>query len=139
MMDIMPSRRLVIQEYKKHGVCSGFGPEQYFDAARTAYRSIRIPEQFQELSAPLALSPDEIRQAFLKANSQLSPDMIQVVCSRSLMRELRICFSKDLTPRSCSQSESNRRLCRYDTVTMPPVRGSGVGPRGGPTSRRDDL
>ncbi len=139
MMDIMPSRRLVIQEYKKHGVCSGLDPRGYFDAARSAYSSIRIPEEFQNLSKPLSVSPEDIRRAFLDANRQLSPDMIQVVCSRNLLRELRICFSKDLTPRNCSQGEQNRRLCSYDTVTVPPVRGGGFGPRGGPTQQGDRL
>ncbi len=137
MMDIMPSKRLVIQEYKKHGVCSGLEPREYFAAAREAYRSVRVPEEFQDLSKSLSISPEEIRRAFLEANKQLSDDMIQVVCSRRLLREVRVCFSKDLTPRPCSQKEQTRRLCNYDTVMMPPVRGGGVGPRGGPTQQRD--
>jgi ribonuclease T2 len=137
MMDIMPSRRLVIQEYKKHGVCSGLDPNRYFEAARGAYRSIRIPDEFQDLSSPLSISPDDVRKAFLQANRQLSPDMIQVVCSRNLLRELRICFTKDFAPRSCSQREQNRRLCSYDVVTIPPVRGGGTGPRGGPSFGRE--
>lgn len=137
MMDIMPSRRLVIQEYKKHGTCSGLDPRQYFDSARKAYNGIRIPDEFRDLAQPLSATPESIQKAFLTANPQLTPDMIQVVCSRKLLRELRVCFSKDLTPRSCSQNEQNRRLCTYDTVTLPPVRGGGVGPRGGPSYGRD--
>ncbi len=137
MMDIMPSRRLVIQEYKKHGTCSGLEPNRYFEAARKAYRGIKIPDEFQDLSEPLSVSPDQIQNAFLAANPQLTADMIQVVCSRRLLRELRVCFSKDLTPRSCSQNEVGRRLCTYDTVTLPPVRGGGTGPRGGPSYNRD--
>jgi ribonuclease T2 len=137
MMDIMPSRRLVIQEYKKHGTCTGLDPRQYFDTARKAFSGIRIPEEFRDLSQPLSVTPESIQKAFLAANPQLRPDMIQVVCSRQLLRELRICFSKDLTPRSCSQNEQNRRLCTYDTVTLPPVRGGGTGPRGGPSYGRD--
>jgi ribonuclease T2 len=139
MMDIMPSRRLVIQEYKKHGVCSGLDPRRYFEAARSAYGSVRIPEEFQDLSKPLSVSPEQIRRTFLEINPQLGAEMIQVVCSRNLLRELRICFSKDLTPRNCSQGEQNRRLCASDTVIMPPVRGGGVGPRGGPTQRGDRI
>lgn len=135
MMDIMPSRKLVIQEYKKHGVCSGLDARKYFGTAREAYRSIRIPEEFQDLTKSLSASPDEIRRAFLGANKQLGDDMIQVVCSRRLLREVRVCFSKDLTPRPCSQREQNRKLCNYDTVIMPPVRGGGTGPRGGPTQQ----
>jgi len=139
MMDIMPSRRLVINEYKKHGVCSGFDPRQYFDAARQVYRSIHIPEQFQDLSQPLTESPEEIKGAFLKANGQLTADMIQIACSRNLLREVRVCLTKELTPRPCSRNEQNRRLCTYDTVTLPPVRGGGTGAHGGPSQGRDGL
>jgi ribonuclease T2 len=140
MIDIMPSRRLVIQEYRKHGMCSGLEPRQYFDTARNAYRSVRIPEEFQDLSQPLTVSPEAVRKAFLNVNQQLTPDMIQIVCSRNLLRELRICFTKDLAPRSCSQNEQNRRFCTYSTVTMPPVRGGGRGPHGFPSfGRRDSL
>jgi ribonuclease T2 len=138
MMDIMPSRRLVIQEYKVHGVCSGLDPRQYFSAARQAYTSIRIPNDFQDLSRPLTVSPDDVKKAFLEANRQLAADMIQVACSRNLLREVRICLTKELTPRPCSRGESTRRLCTYDTVTVPPVRGGGTGPRGGPSSGRGD-
>jgi ribonuclease T2 len=140
MTDIMPSRRLVIQEYRKHGICSGLDPRQYFETARKAYRSVRVPDEFQDLSRPLTVSPEAVRKAFLAVNPQLTPDMIQIVCSRNLLRELRICFTKDLTPRGCSQNEQNRRLCTYDTVTMPPVRGGGTGPHGFPSfGRRDSL
>jgi ribonuclease T2 len=137
MMDIMPSRKLVIQEYRKHGTCSGLQPDQYFESARRAFRQIRVPEEFQDLPEPLSVTPQQIQQAFLAANPHLTADMIQVVCSRRLLRELRICFSKDLTPRSCSQNEIGRRLCSFDTVTLPPVRGGGRGPRGGPSYNRD--
>ena len=139
MMDIMPSRQLVIQEYRKHGVCSGLDPRGYFNAAREAYRSVRIPDEFQDLLKTRSISPDEVRSAFLEANKQLSGDMIQVVCSRRLLQEVRVCFSKDLTPRPCSQREQGRRLCNYDMVLMPPVRGGGFGPRGGPTQERDRM
>jgi ribonuclease T2 len=133
MLDIMPSRHLVIQEYKKHGVCSGLEPQQYFDSARKAYGSIRMPEQFQDPQAPLKMAPEDVQRAFLDANQQLSADSIQVVCSRDLLREVRICLSKDLTPRPCSRNEQDRRLCTYSTVTVPPVRGGGTGAHGGPS------
>lgn len=138
MMDIMPSRRLVIQEYKKHGICSGLDPRQYYDAARQAYRSIHIPDEFQDLSRPLTVSPEDVRKAFLAANQQLPPDSIQIACSRNLLREVRICLTKDLAPRPCSRNEQNRRLCNESTVTMPPVRGGGTGPHGGPSFGRGD-
>jgi ribonuclease T2 len=133
MLDIMPSPRLVIHEYRQHGTCSGLSPQAYFREARRLYESIRIPERFVSLSQPLTLSPDEIKAAFLKANPHLGPDMVEVGCSRDRLREVRVCFSKDLKPRNCGEGELRRRLCRSPTVTLPPVRGGGAGPRGGPS------
>ncbi len=138
MLDIMPSRRLVIHEYQTHGACSGLDPRQYFGAARKAYDSVHIPENFQSLSKPLTATPEEVQKAFLDSNKQLTANMIQVVCSRRLLREVRICLTKDLSPRDCSKGEQNRRLCTYDTVTLPPVRGGGTGPHGGPSQERGD-
>ena len=85
MLDIMPSRHLVIQEYKKHGVCSGLDPQGYFDAARRAYGSIRIPGQFQNPAEPLKMAPEDTRKAFLEANPQLGaefdPDRLLKGCA----------------------------------------------------------
>ncbi len=138
MLDIMPSRHLIINEYKKHGVCSGLDPRQYFDAARKAYRSIHIPDDYQDLTQPLATSPEDVEKAFLSANPQLTGESIRIACSRHLLREVRVCLTKDLSPRPCSQREQTRRLCPDSTVTMPPVRGGGTGPHGGPTYGRGD-
>ncbi len=137
-LDIMPSRHLVIQEYKRHGVCTGLDPQQYFEAARKAYGGIRVPDQFQDLQQPLKVTPEDVQKAFLSANQQLSADGVQIACSRDLLREVRICLTKDLTPRPCSRNEQNRQLCSYSTVTMPPVRGGGTGAHGGPSSGRGD-
>ena len=125
MMDIMPSRRLVIREYKKHGVCSGLDPQNYFDTARRAYGSIHIPRQFQSPAEPLKLTPEDARKAFLAVNPQLSTESMLIVCSRDLLREVRICLTKDLAPRPCSRRAQNQRSCTYGTVTVPPVRGAG--------------
>jgi ribonuclease T2 len=132
MLDVMPSRHLVIQEYKKHGVCSGLEPQAYFDAARKAYGSIRVPEQFQGPKEPQKLSPEDVQRAFLEANKQLSAPSIQVVCSRDSLSEIRICLTKDLSPRACSRNEQERH-CGYSTVTVPPVQSSGTGSNGGPS------
>ena len=37
MRDIMPSKSLIIHEYRVHGTCSGFDPWQYFGVARELY------------------------------------------------------------------------------------------------------
>ena len=38
MLDIMPSKRLIFHEYRKHGTCSGLGVDGYFDLSRRLYR-----------------------------------------------------------------------------------------------------
>ena len=90
MLDIMPSPRLVIHEYRTHGTCSGLLPRKYFEDARRLYQGIRIPDQFSKLDQPLSLPPEEIKSAFLAANPQLGPDMIEVGCSRDRLRDVKI-------------------------------------------------
>jgi len=140
MLDIMPSPRLVIQEYRKHGACSGMDPRGYFDAARTLFKSIQIPDRFKDPSEPISISPGEVQQVFLEANPQLQPGMIEVGCSRNRLRDIRICFSKDLKPRACGKSELSRKLCYSGNLTLPPVRSGEYGERGGPSEyqRRPD-
>ena len=43
MLDIMPSKKLVFHEYRKHGTCSGLGVDGYFDLARRLYEKVQDP------------------------------------------------------------------------------------------------
>ena len=84
----------------------------------------------------MTVAPDEIEEAFIKANPGLQQPAIAVICDRTRLSEVRICMSKDLQFRACD--EIDRRACRRDKVVMPPVRG-GLGARllrGRPMSRR---
>ena len=124
MLDIMPSRRLVIHQYRKHGTCSGLTPEAYFAASRKAFESIQIPARYLAPDRPVTVSPRQIELDFLKTNAALTPETIAIACGRGRrLREVRICFTKDLAPRACGANEDQRRLCRLDKVVMPPVRG----------------
>lgn len=124
MLDIMPARGLVIHQYRKHGTCSGLAPEQYFDAARKAYESIVIPPRYQGPQKHVLVSPREIENDFLKANKSLTPEMISISCGRgNRLREVRICFTRDLALRPCGMNEDQHKLCRLDKVVLPPVRG----------------
>ena len=60
MADIMPSKSMIIHEYRAHGTCAGLEPKQYFSLARDLYDRITIPPRFTGLDSPLMLSPDEI-------------------------------------------------------------------------------
>uniref|UniRef100_UPI001952CBDC hypothetical protein n=1 Tax=Klebsiella pneumoniae TaxID=573 RepID=UPI001952CBDC len=78
-------------------------------------------EQFIDVSEPKTVAPQEIEEAFIKANPGLSASAISVVCDSRRLSEVRICVNKDLQFRACE--EVDRRACRRDKVVMPPVRG----------------
>lgn len=122
MLDVMPSKKLIIHQYKKHGTCSGLTPEAYFDVSRKLYDSIKIPARYQLPEEPLQVSPGEVVGDFIKANPELKPDMIAVSCGGRRLRELRVCFGRDLKPQTCAGNEDQRKLCPSDKVVMPPVR-----------------
>jgi ribonuclease T2 len=124
MLDIMPSRGLVIHEYRAHGTCSGLTPAQYFATSRKLFDSIVIPERFRNPFEAQLASPADIRGEFLRANPKLQPDMIAVACGGAGrgLKDVRICFSKEGNLRNCGENENQRKLCSADQVFIPPAR-----------------
>lgn len=124
MLDVMPSRGLVIHEYRKHGVCSGLDAQGYFQAARRLFKSIRIPEAYSNPFERVTSTPRDLQNAFARANPQLRPDSIAVVCEgkNGLLKEVRICVDKSGKARACGDNENPRRLCNADSIYAPPVR-----------------
>jgi ribonuclease T2 len=121
MLDLMPAPGLIFSEWDKHGTCSGLGARAYFETIRKARSAVKIPQDYLELSAPKTVAPAEIEEAFIKANPGLSSSAIAVTCDRTRLSEVRICLNKDLQFRACE--EIDRRACRREQVTMPPIRG----------------
>ena len=121
MLDLMPAPGLIYNEWDKHGTCSGLSERAYFETIRKARAVIKIPPDFLQLSEPKTVAPSDIEDAFIKVNPGLSNAAIAVTCNRSRLSEVRICLSKDLQFRDCD--EIDRRACRRDQVTMPPIRG----------------
>jgi ribonuclease T2 len=121
MLDLMPSPRLIYHEWDKHGVCSGHSASRYFESVRKARAAVKIPDQYIELSAPLTVTPQEVEDAFVKANPSLPAAGIAVGCSDRRLREVRMCMTKEFGFRECA--EVDRRACRRDNLVMPPVRG----------------
>lgn len=121
MRDIMPSKNLIIHEYRVHGTCSGLEPAQYFGVARELYERVSVPPRFLAPDADRRASPDEIEREFLGANLWLEPEMISVTCRRADLLDIRVCFSRDLFPRACGVNEDQKRLCPAGKITVPPV------------------
>lgn len=121
MLDLMPATRLVYHEWDTHGTCSGLSASAYFELVRKAREAIKIPPEFADVKETRTVSPQEVQDAFVKANSGASAAGVTVTCSGRRLSEVRICMTKDLHFRGC---EGMRRgACRRDEVVMPPMRG----------------
>jgi ribonuclease T2 len=122
MLDLMPAPRLIFNEWDRHGTCSGLSPNAYFETVRKARALVKIPEAYIAPSTPLTVTPDEVEEAFVKANPGLARDGMAVTCDSRRLGEVRICFGKDLRFRSCPEIDA--RACRREQVVMPAVRGA---------------
>lgn len=124
MRDIMPSKGLIIHEWRKHGTCSGLDAQAYFDLTRRLFDKIQIPARYLSPSRDIVTTPGALRADFLKTNPALTEASVSVQCGnrrdRANLRSLRICFSRDLDIRACGANE--RRQCRARQLVMPPVR-----------------
>ncbi|WP_162914091.1 ribonuclease T2 family protein [Taklimakanibacter lacteus] len=125
MLDIMPSKKLIIHEWKKHGGCSGLRMRRYFDLTRALFGKLKIPARYLSPTAPIVTTPQDLVTDFLKTNRDLTAGMLSVQCGNSRgaarLSELRVCFNKDGTLRPCGSNE--RRQCRAERLVLPPVRG----------------
>lgn len=119
--DIMPSKNLIIHEYRAHGTCSGLEPAQYFGLARDLYERVSIPPLFSGADRGLRLTESDIEAEFLKSNAWLKPNMIVVSCRGQNLLDVRICFGRDLFPKPCGSNEE-RRVCRAGTINVPAAR-----------------
>ncbi len=117
---LYPSEGLARYEWRKHGVCAGKSPTDYFADVRRAHDSIVIPPPFQNAKADQNWTAIDIERAFIAANRRLRPGMIGVACARGALEEVRICFSKDLRDfHDCP--EVTRRGCPSGPVFVPPA------------------
>ena len=124
MLDIMPSKRLIIHEWTKHGSCSRLGQKAYFKLTRQLFAKVLTPARYLSPNKPVLITPQKLVSDFLKTNRGLTADSLSVQCGNSRnqarLSELRICFSKSGEFTSCGQNE--RRRCNAQTLILPPVR-----------------
>jgi ribonuclease T2 len=118
MTDIMPDPTLVAHEWSVHGTCSGLDADAYFKLIRQAFSSVKIPSRFSAPGQQFSLPPQQIKQAFLDANSQLKIEDLTVSCGNNYLTAVSVCLSKDLQPTACQAL----RDCGANTVKVPPVR-----------------
>lgn len=101
MADIMGGAGLAFYEWKKHGRCSGLTANAYYAALRKAYASITIPPVFTRITKDMSLASTVVEAAFLDANPDLTASQITITCTQNMIQEVRICLTRDLSPRDC--------------------------------------
>ena len=98
-----------------------FRSRAYFEMVRKARAAVKIPPDYADLRDPLEITPQNVEDAFIKANPGLPRDAIAIGCARRRLTEVRLCLSKDLQFRDCP--EIVKRSCRRGQLVMPPTRG----------------
>lgn len=107
MLPIMPSRGLVIHEWRTHGACSGMDADAYFDAVTRAYRGLRIPPRYQSPAETLTVDAETLEREFVDAN-QLPAGALALECSGPYLQEVRVCLDPALAPRACGTATRDR-------------------------------
>lgn len=119
LLPLMPSRGLIIHEWRKHGTCSGLKADAYFALLEKAYRRVVIPPRYRQLDALLAVGSAELRRDLLAANPALPREALVLQCSGRYLQEARICLDRQLAPRACGSDLRDR--CS-DRLLLRPVR-----------------
>lgn len=119
-MDDLMAPGLALYQWRKHGRCSGLPAAGYYAALREAAEAIRIPAPFDDLPRDITLPPAVVEDAFIEANPGLTADGITVTCKANALAEVRICLTRDLTPRACAPDA--RQDCRRPQVLMERIR-----------------
>lgn len=118
--DVFGGAGAAFYQWKKHGRCSGLSARDYYALARTVRERVAIPEVLSRIDRRLEVPARVIEEAFVEANPDLSPEMVTVTCQAGLIDEVRICVTKDLTPRPCAPDAA--RDCRATDAVILPVR-----------------
>lgn len=116
---LMPDAGLARHEWKAHGTCSGLSPSTYFDAMKKARQAVQVPPPYTEPRRGLRSSPATVERRFAEASHITQNGAIHVHCAGNRLAEVRVCFTKSLDPRTCSESVGE---CRTSTIFMDPVR-----------------
>ena len=120
MLPIMPARGLIRHEWDKHGTCTGLTMDAYFEQAARAYRSIRIPDAYQQPAADLPVTVSQLKAAFQAANPGLDDSSLAVICKKQYLTEVRVCLALPLTPQPCGVGIESQ--CRDGKAVLRAVR-----------------
>ena len=114
--DIYPDLSLLQHEWATHGTCSGLAPDDYFSAARKAFRAVVIPTQLSGLTSQTSMPPDQILGLFTASNPQVPSSALALSCGNNYLTAVEECLDRSFAPIACR----GVRSCRANTVKIPP-------------------
>ncbi len=118
---LYPNPNLMEHEWQRHGTCSGLDAATYFRTADKALAAVRVPAEFAAPHSNQSMSGAQIAAEFHEANPSIPADGLTVACGRGELSEVRVCLTRDLTPRSCGHGVRNS--CPVGAVDVPASRG----------------
>lgn len=121
MVDIMGSAGLAWHQWRKHGRCSGLSAEAYFAASRAAFEALDLPASVTATEQPLRIAPEMLEREIAAALPGATPAGVAAICRGNVVREVRICLTKDLEPRACNR-DVRSRACGTSRVELLPIR-----------------
>jgi ribonuclease T2 len=114
--DIYPETSLLEHEWQTHGTCSGLSTDAFFQTARAAFQSIKIPPTLNNITSQTSLPPDQIVDLFTASNPAIPRASFVVSCGHNFLTAVEVCLDKSLHPVACS----GVRSCRANTVKITP-------------------
>jgi ribonuclease T2 len=114
--DILPDAHLLEHEWQTHGTCSGLAPDGYFNTARQALQSVKIPAELVSMHGEIQLTPQQILGDFARANPGFAPQSFAMSCGNNRLTAVEVCLDKSLRAVACN----GVRSCRANVVKVTP-------------------
>lgn len=104
---VMPSYRMIREEWLAHGACAGVAAPVYFGFLRSSFRDLTIPEELRKPRYPITTSVEELKRRFIGANPALAAGSVGVRCDGVNFTGLRICLDRGGRPVPCALAPDN--------------------------------
>lgn len=108
MLPLVPDKKLVNQQWRKHGSCSGLPVGEYFLQVERAWRGVVMPSDLGVNTEGFEATTREVEERFIDANPGFDHDSMALLCKGRWLSEVRFCLGKDFKPRACGEDVDDR-------------------------------
>ncbi len=118
----MPNPAMIEHEWARHGSCTRFSADGYFNRLDRAFTGLRVPDPLAHPSQPLSLPLDHAKALFVDVNPGLASGMFALRCrADGMVEELRVCLDTDLHFRACGagQADTCPTTVRFPAIPAP--------------------